>query len=618
MASNKRRKRYNRYSRRRKETNILHFIPILFIIAIVPLIMRGTIIDLTDLEQTIWIGQTEGRRFDIFSYWKSVWFVWMTVFSLLMLIWLHLEDYLKIRKVWPYYIPLGIYILFVFLSWLGSPDLSLAARGFIEIFQGLYVLIAYGVIIFVTMNMIRKEKELVWIAYAFGFVGVITFIIGFSQYFNMDVFANEFIQRFILSDRLYNAIVVQGDGLRFTFGPRNIYATMYNTNFVGSFAAMMVPLAFGLFLYVSEFKHKVYAGTFLVMMVFVWFGSNSRAGILGVGAAFVVLGIFMHHILFKQPKLWLSALGAVFVLGLILNVISNGRVANQFVRLNPIREVGRIEEQPVRFESVRLESNRLYIETTDQSLVVMLVNSSLRFEDLEGNALASLRDGVDISLVDEAYEDFTFRLQTNGLLDITAYGQRIRTLLNVSDDTILVQAVGGFQNHLDNPPRVTWLDGWERLASGRGYIFSRTIPMLRDTFFLGYGPDMYVLFFPQRDIEGRLNGFHLTGINDKPHNMFLQIGVNTGVISLIALMTVYVIYFFDSIKLYWKRDFATFSDYFGVSAFAGIFGYLVAGVFNDQIISVAPLFYTLTGIGIAINYLIKKDDESLSTSIRVK
>ena len=138
--------------------------------------------------------------------------------------------------------------------------------------------------------------------------------------------------------------------------------------------------------------------------------------------------------------------------------------------------------------------------------------------------------------------------------------------------------------------------------------------MLRDTFFIGHGPDMYVLFFPQRDLEGRLNGFNLTGINDKPHNMFLQIGVNTGVISLIALMAVYAIYFFDSIKLFWKRDFVTFTEYFGVSAFAAIFGYLVAGMFNDQIISIAPIFYTLTGIGIAINYLVKSDEGTVNES----
>jgi O-antigen ligase len=135
--------------------------------------------------------------------------------------------------------------------------------------------------------------------------------------------------------------------------------------------------------------------------------------------------------------------------------------------------------------------------------------------------------------------------------------------------------------------------------------------MMLDTILVGHGPDMYVVNFPQRDFAGRLNGFFITGINDKPHNMFLQIGINTGVVSLLALMSVYGIYVLDSVKRYWKRDYESLTDYFGVVTFAAILGYLVAGLFNDQIISVAPLFYALTGIGIAVNWLIAEDEDDL-------
>ena len=42
--------------------------------------------------------------------------------------------------------------------------------------------------------------------------------------------------------------------------------------------------------------------------------------------------------------------------------------------------------------------------------------------------------------------------------------------------------------------------------------------------------------------------------------------------------------------------------------FAGVMAYLVTGIFNDQIMSVAPLFYGMLGLGIAINRLIKNSD----------
>ena len=603
MASKKRRKRYSSMSRRRKETHILHFLPILFIIAIVPLIMRGTVIELTELEQAVWIGQE--TRFDIFSFHKSIWFVIMTVMSLLILVWLHLEGYLKIRKAWAYYVPLSIYGAYVFLSWIVSDDVGLAARGFIELFQGFFVLISYGVIVFVAMNMVRKEEDLKPIAYAFGFVGIITFFIGFSQWFGFDVFRMELVQRFMLPNRLSSLV----GNLNFTFGPRTIYATMYNTNFVGSFAALMVPLSLGAFLYVTEFKHKVYTGSFFAMMVFVWFGSNSRAGILGVIAALILIVIFMRRDILVQPKVWGTALSIIIILPVIMNIISDGRTARSIVRLNPINEAERFEQVgKVRFEDVLIDEFRVdFITESDNLSILYSQTSGFIFLDQNENVLQSSVSNGLITLDDERYEMYSFLLDgANGVLRMFVNGRELD--LFITDMGFLLRGVGGVSNIIDRPRRVEFLDGREEFGSQRGYIWSRSIPMLLDTLFIGHGPDMYVTQFPQRDFAGRLNGFVITGINDKPHNMFLQIAINTGLISLIGLMSVYAIYFIDSLKVFLNRKSESFLEIFGLFAFASISGYLVAGVFNDQIISVAPLFYVLTGIGIAINFILKESE----------
>ena len=51
--------------------------------------------------------------------------------------------------------------------------------------------------------------------------------------------------------------------------------------------------------------------------------------------------------------------------------------------------------------------------------------------------------------------------------------------------------------------------------------------------------------------------------------MYLQIAVQTGVLSLIALLTFYGIYFITSIKLYVKQKFDTFLSQAGVGIFLG-------------------------------------------------
>ncbi len=39
------------------------------------------------------------------------------------------------------------------------------------------------------------------------------------------------------------------------------------------------------------------------------------------------------------------------------------------------------------------------------------------------------------------------------------------------------------------------LPGYEKFASGRGFIWSRSIPLLKDSVFIGYGADTYPLIF---------------------------------------------------------------------------------------------------------------------------
>ncbi|HOK49432.1 MAG TPA: O-antigen ligase family protein, partial [Sedimentibacter sp.] len=140
------------------------------------------------------------------------------------------------------------------------------------------------------------------------------------------------------------------------------------------------------------------------------------------------------------------------------------------------------------------------------------------------------------------------------------------------------------------------------------YIWSRTIPMLKDTLIIGYGPDNFPMVFPQEDYVGRFNVGNEGMLNiviDKPHNMYLQTAVNTGVISLLALLAIWGIYIFDSLKIYLKGNMETFAEYMGAATFLSITAYLVAGLFNDSIVSVAPLFWILLGMGIGINKMIK-------------
>jgi len=147
-------------------------------------------------------------------------------------------------------------------------------------------------------------------------------------------------------------------------------------------------------------------------------------------------------------------------------------------------------------------------------------------------------------------------------------------------------------------------------ATYRGYIWSRTLPLLKDTLLLGKGADTYAIYFPQDDYAGRYNiGYYKDTQNtiiDKPHNMYLGWAVNTGVVSMIALVAVFVIYLIESIKVYRKHTYEGFIDYIGMGIFIAIVGFMVSGLVNDTTIQMMPLVYVFLGMGFAINHMLKE------------
>ena len=129
-------------------------------------------------------------------------------------------------------------------------------------------------------------------------------------------------------------------------------------------------------------------------------------------------------------------------------------------------------------------------------------------------------------------------------------------------------------------------------------------------------PDTFAFEFPQYDLLGKYYAYDTPNmVVDKPHNLYLQTWMNQGAIALLAFLAIAGVYIVDSLRLYfWKRKY-TPKQAMGVACLLGVIGYLVAGIFNDSVVDVAPLFWVILATGIAINYQIHKErNVSLSAS----
>lgn len=147
--------------------------------------------------------------------------------------------------------------------------------------------------------------------------------------------------------------------------------------------------------------------------------------------------------------------------------------------------------------------------------------------------------------------------------------------------------------------------GREKILSGRGYIWSRTLPLLKRTMLIGYGPDTFVAHYPNDDYLGKLRfvGDGIRRIIDKPHNFYLQVAVNHGILALMALFVVFFTFFQECFSLYCRCKFETFEEVAGLGIALAVFSFLATGFLNDSTIMVAPVFWGLLGLGFAVNRL---------------
>ncbi|NLJ57343.1 MAG: hypothetical protein GX339_00680, partial [Tissierellia bacterium] len=130
-----------------QKLSIIYFLPLLLIAGFVPLIVYGKYVDLEGTTQALyWTGQRQ--YLDFFSYWKSVWLVVLTAIATIFYIVLYKQKKLPFKNLKQYYIPLGIYAIFVIISTIFAIDTQTALWGFVDMYQGMFVLLSYVLITF--------------------------------------------------------------------------------------------------------------------------------------------------------------------------------------------------------------------------------------------------------------------------------------------------------------------------------------------------------------------------------------------------------------------------------------------------------------------------------------
>lgn len=598
-------------------SNIFQMLPVLFFTAVIIMIMRMHSYQ-RPMAYFFW-SSGENNLTDFFSYYKMTAILGCAIVACIFLLYRIFIQGFYVKKS-SAYIPMLVYILFVVLSYLFSDYKTFALWGWNDRFEGTLVLISYMVLLFYVINTVNSERNVQWLVYALAATSTLLGLLGLTQALDQDFFRTTIGKKLITPSWFWDKL----DSLEFTFENKEIYQTVYNINYVSFYLTLLIPL-FGMLFIHSMIKGKEEAiykkilwGALFALTLYNLIGSASSGGLMGM--AFVVIMALI--ILNKKILGWKKPVAFLLLITLVIGAASYERwyseLSNAFTGISEEKTIENLQAYNV---THKLD----YIETTGNDVVIGYNGDHLVFTTYPDDPAAITiedSDGKTIGVTEVENSKNTFRIDDSRYDWIT-----VKPAVDESENNYIliitdqhewpfliaetgVKYVAGTGNavSLHKVPAIGWENN-QAFGSGRGYIWSRTIPMLKDTLVLGHGADTYCIYFPQEDYVGKYNsGTFSETLNitvDKPHNMYFGAIIGTGGISMLALLILWASYIVQSIIIYYKREYKSYLSFVGVGIFLGIFGFLVSGLVNDSTVSVMPMFYGLLGTGIAVNMILK-------------
>ncbi|MDF2944841.1 MAG: hypothetical protein K0S01_3699 [Herbinix sp.] len=597
----KNQKNKKKYQNNAKQDTSVHryIIPIFILFCIIPFIIRMKTYD-PNMSQFSWFADIDSYD-DYFLYYKQ----WLlVVVAGIMVVIIAFKSYKdkNIIRFTPVFVPLGIYALMVMLSAVFSKYPSFAFFGGFEQFEGVFALLGYCIIVYYCFLFFNTEQDFKFIMKYLIIAAVIMSFLGILQLVGHDFFATELGNKLILPLKDQT-----GYELKFNFGEHRVYLTLYNPNYVGVYVSLVAPIIMIMLFFERNVRNIMILVVALIGLLISMIGAQSLAGILGLGIAAIFIVILLWRYLVKRYYITIPIVLLIIIGLLVLNNVTDRRLLNKLANA--------FENSKSKYALTQMDTNDDNVSITyngNKMYVIYQINDNetinLLAIDENNQIIASTYDEVTYSftLTDERFIGIIIGINTNtsGEFYIQESGVQWLFTNQTGDGTYYyINRMNKLDKMVTAPSAV--FTNYEQFASSRGYIWSRTIPILKNYILLGSGPDTFAMAYPQQDYMNIKRLGYGNAIITKPHNLYLQIATQTGLISLIGFLVFYGIYFVSSVRLYINGRFTSYYAQVGVAVFVGTVAYMFAGLANDSSITTAPIFWTLIGVGIAVNHKAK-------------
>lgn len=568
-------------------------LPGILLLAILPVFCRLQIVN-TGLSEYPWFTSEE-RQGDVFLYWKGIVFLVLVAGMLVALIlnWKHLS----FEQIW---IPLGVYLVLAVLSTVLSQHPQFSLQGMFGSYETIFVLIGYGITAFYFAQLWAGEKERIVFLKCLLVGAGLQGIVGITQILGRD-FWNTKLGMWILA--------AGEEKLLFRFGGvegHQVYLGSYHPNYAAVYCVLLIPILLAAIFYLKQRWEKATAGVVCATMVLCLVGTGSRAGLLTLALMGILSVMVLIKGIRKKRIAFLILAGFIGIMAMGYSLYSGDSVVSY------VRQGLFPEKESYALKEIRVEKNGIRIFYKEQEVLLDA------WKNEEGNVVFHVENGEGERcrlVLDEETNRYRVppirRLQfeiyvENNVIYLVMYYKDIPWFFAkpMEGDQFQYLTVYGKTDLIEKAPSV-FFEGRERLLSNRGYIWSRSIPLLKKTLLIGTGPDTFAVQFPQNDyvMKANLGEDMLVQAVTKPHNMYLQTAVQTGVISMVSLLS-FLIWGILRTNTWRKKE--NRCNPLCAALFLAEVGFLCMSVANDSMIVTTPLFFAALGFGIGITKNNKK------------
>lgn len=582
------RKQMNRKKNKKKEFNDL-LIPILIVLAILPFVVYLAMYD-CGLGQELWYGENDIIG-DIYCYYKSRLFVLVCAVAALILC-LSFLIYKNYRNLPKMFLLLALFYVPVLISSFRTVNIKDTTIGSIYHFESVFVLLGYGIIFLYAYVFVGKEKDYECIAKTLLISTVGLAVIGLLQVCNRDIFDMEWFIRMITPAEWETYAL---ENMQDAFSGNNVSLTLFNPNNAGQYLAMILPVFILWAVFTEKRWMKCVMGFFSVILIILLWCTYSRGALLAFFVELLILGgIFWKKYALKSRKSFTYIVlfaGVCVIILLFVEFMSGFKFIHRIHDENSDSKLEKIvtgnDSVDITYDNHRVRvgfSDKVpgffvQLDGDDVTDTYLAADGSFQKEELKNFQIFSMEESSEPVMV-VMIEDIEYSFIYDGecYYHINDLGK--------ADKLVPIQALD--------------FHGMELKGSGRLYIWSRSIPLLKNYLIWGSGSDTFYRVFPQNDYVGKKQ---YTGTSarmiEKPHNNYIKIAVQTGVLSLLLLCIFYGWYVSSFVKAIPVIKGFSGKNIVGIGFFVGTVGYVVSSFFYDSSLPCTPLAAVMAGVSLA-------------------